>query len=112
MKKKLFVIIFLIIVSKPFVFAQDTIPKQDTIHKNSVIGIHATSLLFFQNLHFKYETNISNKLSFALNVNYMPSRSITSLFMPVDNDTISYSDDQMSGWGITPELRFYPGSSK
>jgi hypothetical protein len=61
--------------------------------------------LVFQNLSFQFERAVSNKVSLALGVSFMPERNVPSMIVGDGQDISRIS---LSDFSVTPELRWYP----
>jgi hypothetical protein len=71
----------------------------------SVVKINLNALSF-KNISLQYEYGFHEHFSAAVGVNYFLKRGFPSTVA----DLGTFSDDHFSAWGITPEVRFYPGS--
>ncbi len=79
-------------------------------HKNpeNVVNVHFFGL-FMGHYQLKYERVLSDNSSVALNVGLMPKKNLPESMNPVTYAD-RYFQPYLSGWFMTPEYRYYPGS--
>jgi hypothetical protein len=85
--------------------AQDTQKPAAGDQPKAVIKLNLSPLLF-RNLTLQGEYAFHKNLSAALGFYYLVPRSLPSWLMVLPKD---FSRPEYGGWGLTPELRFYPG---
>ncbi|MFN6946255.1 MAG: DUF3575 domain-containing protein [Cytophagaceae bacterium] len=86
-----------------------TLKAQDD--RPNVIKLNLPAL-GLQNFSFQYERGLTDKVSAVLGVSVMPGRSLPTIVIDEADEDILVDNFRMSGFAITPEFRFYPGSNR
>lgn len=78
-----------------------------------VIKLNITQLAI-TNLSFQYEYGFHQNMSAAVGMSYLLPRAIPGFFLPdsTANTVNRILSPEFSGFGITPEFRFYPGKKE
>ncbi len=79
--------------------------------RRNVLKMNITQLIF-RNFSFQYEYGFNKNMSAALGFNYVMHRTVPRVIFEPESDTKGFQVPQFSGWGITPEFRYYPGKKK
>jgi len=87
------------------------LPDEERTTRPSVFKMNISQLIF-RNFSFQYEYGFHKNMSAALGFNYVMHRTIPRVIFEPKSDTKGFQVPQFSGWGITPEFRFYPGKKK
>lgn len=108
--KKIFVLAFAFSFVMPMLFAQDAdiekyLRKREGILYPNNIKIN-TIALPLDNISLVYERGIIPRLSASLGLSYKYSGGMPRI-VTATSDILSFQIDEINGFGITPELRYY-----
>lgn len=95
--------------TKPATSEQKKMQANMDGYSNIVIKMNLTQLAF-TNLSFQAEYGFHKKLSAALGISYLLDRRMAGNLY--DEADPYFTTPRMSGFAITPELRFYPGGKE
>lgn len=112
---KLYVAIFILTLTccSQQLSAQKDIDDALTDSRNNIVKINLSALVF-KNISVQYERGLADKVSFALNVRYIPfgknpiGKGVEQF---AGKESVEAGEFRLGGTGITPELRFYTGKA-